>query len=646
MPVSSITYQPAIGQLLAAYRPIVFKVEATATGGDPIPPYVVADIYIQDVYYKSIIRTSAEAFSTTISQWNFDISDALQEYLQPDIAVITNSDILPAVHMSAKVMVRFRSSDLDEDGFTVEEGTRPVQATKNTPAAAGSGLQSNYIFVINSALQHEDNQNLQVHLNSFKTGSWSANAFPLSHRSRYLFCPGDSDHFPIVFTGDCIDADMTINYRLRGSSSWSSSNSSGGGAGCSAIGIDHIDITGNQVEVFMDVEAVPDGQFVRAEYRKQGDTTWIWTGVNYGGNFSFNINGSDIAGDYEIRLITFCSVCANAISEVEEFTLSGEETNTEWRGINPYCVVQNPEVPIYIVIEARNPVTTESYYPSDLYRTSRVNTAYVDLYAKFYSDASHLTPVSVTETDLKIYLKRRDNINTSSSSGSTDQVVENMIPFTVDPAGVEVFLGQVMQQNVVQAYEVPWDGTGFPAVASTSTSNYVYTIYPDHQLTSGNTGYRGFSNLQEYNSDTNTPIMPVSTKPNDSGDPDYIEPYLDPATCPAGPPVTTVSYGYKLEIAKVEMMFNGTSTYAETVTGTGSGGYVYAYNIPRNTNVTLTVKGKTLDSGNTSGFIKVRVQYVDGAGVTQSEAFNIPNNVETTIPAIFQNIQNINISNY
>lgn len=109
MPVTSITYQAATGQLLAAYRPIIFKVEATSTSGLPVPPYVIADIYIADKYYKSVIRTSPEASDDLASYWNFDISDALQEYLQPDLAVINNSDVLAAVHASAKVMVRFRS---------------------------------------------------------------------------------------------------------------------------------------------------------------------------------------------------------------------------------------------------------------------------------------------------------------------------------------------------------------------------------------------------------------------------------------------------------------------------------------------------------------------------------------------------------
>lgn len=644
MPVTSVTYQPSIGQLLAAYRPIVFKVEATSTSGDPVPPYVVADIYIADKYYKSIIRTSAEASDILSSLWRFDISDAMQEYLQPDIAVITNAQVLAAVHASAKVMVRFRASDLDEDGFTVEEGSpKPIQATKNTASVAGSGLQSNTIFVLNSALQHEDNQNMETHLNSFKQGSWGANAFPLTHRNRYFFCPNDSDHFPMVFTGDCIDADMTLHYRLRGSSSFSSVTG-GGGAGCDPIGFASIAVTGNQVSVFMDVEAVPTGQYVIAEYRKVGDSVWIWTGVNYGGNFSFNVNGADIAGDYEIRMTTFCTPCQSG-SVVDEFTLSGSVLNTEWRGINPFCVVQNPSSPIYIVLETRNLVTDDSYFPSDLYRTSRVQLAMVDLYAKFYSDASHLTPVSVTASDLKIYVKKQDLQNQSSSAGFSTQTVNTVIPFTVDPAGVEVLLGQVTQQMIVQSYETPWDGTGFPTVAATNTNNSSYTVYPDHQLTSGNTGFRAFADLQEYNTDTGTPIL-GSTKANDSGDPDYIAPTSDEAICPAGPPTTTVSYGYDLEIAKVEIIAGGVSTYAQTVTDTDSGGHYYAYHIPKNTDISVTVKAKTLNAGNTSGVVKANVTYVDSVGVTHSAIFNVPNNVETTLPQVFQNVQNINISNY
>lgn len=643
MPVTSVTYQPATGQLLAAYRPIVFKVEATSTLGLPLPPYVVADIYIADKYYKSIIRTSAEAFDTLSSLWRFDISDALQEYLQPDIAVITNSDILAAVHASAKVMVRFRASDIDADGFTVEEGLpKPIQATKNTPSVAGSGLQSNTIFVINSALQHEDNQNMEQHLNSFKQGSWANNAFPLTHRNRYLFCPNDSDHFPIIFTGDCIDADMTLNYRVRGSNSYSSVTGSGGSGLCTPLAFT-LSVTANQVTISM-VSAAPAGGYFLAQYKKHADSVWIDAAQFTAPNLVFTINGSDVAGNYDLRVITFCTPCkSGTISST--FTLAGGVINKEWRGIDPYCVVQNPVSPIYIVLETRNLVTDDSYFPSDLYRTSRVQTAMVDLYAKFYSDAAHLTPVSVSESDLKIYVKQINLQNQSSSAGFSSQTLQNIISFTVDPAGVEVLLGQVQQQMIVQSYEVPWDGTGFPAVAATSTTNSSYQVYPDHQLTSGNTGFRAFANLQEYNSDTNTPIL-GSTKPNDSGDPDYIAPISDPSTCPAGPPTTTVSYGYDLEIAKVEIIANGASTYAQTVTDTDSGGHQYAYNIPKNTNISITVKARTLNAGNTSGFVKARVAYIDGAGIFQSESFNVPNNIETTLPQIFQNVQNINISNY
>ncbi len=591
MPVTAITYQPATGQLLAAYRPIVFKVEAISTAGEPVPPYVVADIYIQDIYYKSIIRTSAEEISTLLSQWNFDISDALKEYLQPDIAVITNSDILPAIHMSAKVMVRFRSSDIDVDGFTVEEGTRPVQATKNTPAVAGSGLQSNFIFVVNSALQHEDNQNLELHLNSFKQGSWSANAFPLTHRNRYLFCPGDSDHFPMVFTGDCIDASLTINYRLRGQSSWSSDNATGSSATCVPIGFTR-SVTGNQVSILMN-SAAPAGGYFLVQYKKTSDSVWIDVGSpSPAPGIVFTINGSDVAGNYNLRVTTFCSPCASG-SVSSTFTLSGVITNKDWRGINPYCVVQNPSSPVYIVLETRNLVTDEAYSPSDLYRTSRAQTAHVDLYAKFYSDATHLTPVSVTATDMRIYVKQINNQNMSSDTGFSDNVVQTIIPFTVSPAGNEVLLGQVIQQLINQNYSAPWDGTGFPTISATSTTNSTYQPYPDHQLTSGNTGFRAFANLQEYNSDTNTPIL-GSTKANDSGDPDYIAPTLDTTICPAGPPTTAVSYGYDLEVAKVEIMFNSTSVYAQTVVDTDAGGYNFQYNVPRNTNVSFIITNLTL----------------------------------------------------
>lgn len=635
MPVNTITYQPTTAQLLAAYRPIVFRVEATSTGGDPVPPYVVCDIYIADVYYKSIIRTAAELESDVLSTWLFDISDALQEYLAPDLPAIDNSNLLQAAHISAKVFCKFRASDVDSDGFTVEEEDKPVQATRNTAAVSGDGLQSTSFFVINSALQHEDNQNLESHLDSFKTGAWKPDAFPLTHRGNYHFCNNDSDHFPLIFTGACITVDLVLNYRLKGSAVF---------VQATAIDLQTCDpatftlsVTGNKVDVDLD-DALPSGEAVVVQYKKQADSVWIDAGTFTTQSFFFYVTPGD-ADDYDIRVIHFCNSCLSGPPETDTFTLDGTVISLGWRGINPACEVIDIDPPVYIALELRDEEETDENYPDDISPITRTQTTKKDLYAKFYSDSAHLTPVNLTETGLKIFVKQIENRADDYVVGTDlHKEVESLLTYTVNPSGVnEIFLGQVTTLQLITNYST------YPTVTVITTFDYLFEPYPTHLLVGGNTGNLVFTDLEEYNTVTNTPTG--TTKPNDSGDPDYIAP-TPSAACAAGPDMTQVTYGSGLEISKVELHYGSTFLYADTVGDTGSGGYIYIFSIPKNTALNIAVKAKTLSVGNTTGFLKVRVTYVDSSGTTQIAEYSIPDNVETSLPATFQNVTNIAITNF
>jgi len=640
MPVSSISYQPNTAQLLAAYRPIRFKVLATATGEDPIPPFVSCDVYIEDVYYKSLIRTAPESFTVDDSVFTFDIADVLQEYMQPDIAAIDNRDVLPAPHMSAKVYCKFRASGLNVDGFTVEEPTKPIQATKFTPAVAGTGTTSNTFFAINSVLQQEDNQNLASHLNAYKQGGWDSNAYPLSHRNRYFICPGDSDHYPVIYRGDCLSADLVLNYKLKGSNVFQTATAEDYNA-CEPIGFSTPAVNGKEVTITLD-DPVPAGHKILVRYKKQVDINAYWIEAAYttqtivfriplGVRFIF-------FGDYTLEVIHFCSDCNHADAVTDEFTIGNTPADREWRGVNPYCLQQTFEDPIYITLELRNQESDTTYFPnqSTPYVKNVFTTA--DLYAKFFSDASHLSPLDFTQADLTIYLKKHEQRIDNNSGGTYGREIENIQGFTVDADGVEVLLGQVTTRSENYQYN------SYPTVASSSDGTFTFTPYPTHILTGGNTGQRGFTDLQEFNVETNGPI-PGTTKPNDPEDDDYIAP-AGSAQCPAGPNQTTTTYGYGLQIAKVEYGYSGQFVYPETVSNTGGGGYTYVLPLPKSTNITLAVKAKTLDAGNTSGFVKVRVTYVNSAGLSQTQVYNIPNNIETGIPGTFQNISNVNISNY
>lgn len=638
MPVYNIIYQPLSAQLLAAYRPIRFQVLAVGTFGNAVPPFVSCDIYVEDVYYKSMIRTAPDLIAPDHAQFTFDIADALQEYLQPDIAVIDNQNILLAPHMSAKVYCKFRASDIDINGFTVEEATAPIQGTKFTDPVAGTGLVSNSFYAVNSALQHEDNQNLASHLNAYKQGAWHQNAYPLSHRRKYFFCDGDSDHFPVLFNNECVDVTMQIHYRYKNELATQTANSIDINL-CEAIEFT-TDVTANQVTVTLDDPI--DVGYVLVRYRKKNTVgaEWIDAGQFTSQTFSFFLQPSGqfyvFAGLYDIQVIHFCTTCLSETSTTGEFEMTGEVVNNSWRGINEYCVYQTFPGPVYVVLELRNQDVDEIFLPTSTVKNSRKETTANDLYAKFFSDAAHLNPVTVTQDGLKVVVKRVEAISQVTATDTHNKIVEDIVTYNVDTNGTEVLLGNVITKLIIDTYGP------YPTITSTSTSDFTFSMYPDHVLQEGNTGFQGFTDLQEYNLETNNATG--VTKTNDEGDPDYIAPVLDTTSCPQGPDRTTLLYGSKLEIAKVEFKQGSQFYFAPTVSDTDTGGYQFIQSLQSQKTTHISVKSKTLDPSNTTGFVQVRVTWVAG-GVTKNQTFPIPNNVEKQLNQLFKNVQSVTITN-
>jgi hypothetical protein len=641
MPVTDITYQPIQAQLLAAYRPIRFIVTASGMFGEAIPPFVACDIYIETVYYKSMIRTAPESSTVSDSNWQFDISDALQEYMQADLAVIDNDNILLAPHMSAKVYCRFRASGIDANGFTVEEETIPIQGTRFTDPIAGTGLLSNTFFAINATLQHEDNQNLASHLNAFKQGGWNEDAYPLSHRRKYFFCPGDSDHYPVIFKGECLEADLKIHYRYKGELATQTSTAIDVNT-CDPIGFS-VEVTANRVDLTLD-EEVPAGQSVLVRYRKQATigAEWIEAGSFTSQNIFFFLHPGGqpyiFAGDYDVQVIHFCSSCISATPEDGEFTMSGEVVNNAWRGISPFCVYQTFPGPVYVVLELRDEVTEENYFPTSLIRNSKKTTTTANLYAKFFSDANHLTPVTVTQDELKVVVKKKESASQQATGGQEfNKVIETLQIFNEDAAGTEILLGNVKTFERIDQYGP------YPTITSTSISSFTFSMFPNHVLQEGNTGYQGYATLQEYNIETL--VATGVTKDNIDSDPDYIAPVFDIVACVAGPDNTKVTYGAKLQVAKVEFRQNpSVFFYGDTVTDTEAGGYQYLVSLPSQTTTHISVKAKTLDSSNTTGNVVVRVTSLLN-GVQTTQTFTIKDNIEKQLPGIFRNVSEVNISN-
>lgn len=205
----TIVVQPTSGKLMAAYRPIV--ISATDSGN---PPVVYCDVYIDGNYYKTISRTQAP--------YQFDVQDAIQEYIEKYIP--SNGGSAIETDILHEVYVKIRSSQFDVNGFIQPDGPIPVQATGGTPSTPGGGTQSNSFWGVNATLQHEDNQDLETHLNSFKLRNWANTMAPLTHRpDGYRICKGDSDFFPVVNKGNSIDC-LKINYKLKGQNTFQSIN--------------------------------------------------------------------------------------------------------------------------------------------------------------------------------------------------------------------------------------------------------------------------------------------------------------------------------------------------------------------------------------------------------------------------------------
>lgn len=207
---------------MAAYRPIIFEVTATPTmGAIPAPPVVYGDIYFNGVFYKTIKKTA----TTAAGAWRFDIQDAAQEYLGKYLGAIYGTAIVEAPPLISIARVLFRSSGVDTDGFIVPDPTIPVQGTGTTSPTAGSGTASNDFYVVNSTLQHEQNQDLADHLNAWKNpdDTWGATTYPLTHRPRnYFLCQEDSDYFPILT--DQTPTGLSIEYTLKDGTTGSSSS--------------------------------------------------------------------------------------------------------------------------------------------------------------------------------------------------------------------------------------------------------------------------------------------------------------------------------------------------------------------------------------------------------------------------------------
>lgn len=197
MPITEITYQPE-GAIHSAYRPIVFRCKAVSgLFGVFAAPVAYCDVYVNSVYYKSLSKT--QPYSETSPEFEFDIQDVMQELMDYEIPAADGSKVETFYGGVKNVFVRFRNAKIDANGFTVSEQVSPTMATSSSPSQAGAGTQSASIVVVNALVQHEESMSLTALLNSYKTGAWDVNSYPLTRRPKdHILGLKDSSHFPIL----------------------------------------------------------------------------------------------------------------------------------------------------------------------------------------------------------------------------------------------------------------------------------------------------------------------------------------------------------------------------------------------------------------------------------------------------------------
>lgn len=225
MAIESILSQPTANGIYAAYRPVVFRVSASRTDGDPIPPVVYCDVYFNDIFYKTLSKSQYTELNEDDSEWEFDIQDAAQEFLEKFLGANGATTIVEASPIITKASCKFRSSGYtggSSSGFVgvpfIEpEDTAPVQGTDSSDPVSGTGTSSVDFYIVNSTLQHADNQDLATHLFYFKKRTWASSTLPLSHRPEYYrIGPYDSDIFPIIYSGANAFKKLRLYYKLCG----------------------------------------------------------------------------------------------------------------------------------------------------------------------------------------------------------------------------------------------------------------------------------------------------------------------------------------------------------------------------------------------------------------------------------------------
>ena len=195
MDISSIVIQPPADAIVTAYQPVQFAVLADAAVTPAQPMY--CDIYFIDVasspvFYKTITSYTYVNLGGLYGVYNFDIQDALQEYLEgyfigPNALQIVQASDLLHKYNACRVQCFFRGSDYDANGLLVPNATIPVQGTATTDPVSGTGTGSHVFVAVNATCRPLDARDFETHLANIKALTYTdindgpVNVWPLSN---------------------------------------------------------------------------------------------------------------------------------------------------------------------------------------------------------------------------------------------------------------------------------------------------------------------------------------------------------------------------------------------------------------------------------------------------------------------------------
>jgi len=129
----------------SAYNPIVW----TCTSNDSDIVRVIADVKVDGTIRASIDKDPR--FGTT-DTFDFDVRSVVQDYLTENIEIISGNNITNAGSSEVEVQLEFYEVTLPST----------VLVTTWTGTGSPSGTTGNQIWAINSALQHQETQNLNA----------------------------------------------------------------------------------------------------------------------------------------------------------------------------------------------------------------------------------------------------------------------------------------------------------------------------------------------------------------------------------------------------------------------------------------------------------------------------------------------------